>query len=76
MRTKHTYLKHHFVREFIEDRDEHTQGEIFKIEFEFNTSYIGTKNVDVGTLNCLADELDEGVPPLREIIYGKNLILG
>ena len=42
-RTKHADLKHHCIREFVEDRDAHEQGEMFKIESKFNTSDIGDK---------------------------------
>ena len=69
--TKHAYLKHHFIRKFIEDRDRYKKGETFKIESEFATSDISTKNTDIGTFKHHTAELDEGMPLLREMIYGK-----
>ena len=75
-RTKHIDLKHHYIREFTEERNGYQQGVIHKIESEFNTSDIGTKNVDVATFKRHADELDNGMPMLRERVYGKNGILG
>ena len=74
-RTKHIDLKHHFIREFTEEKDGCKQGEIFKIESEFNTSDIGTKNLDIKSFKRHAQELDDGMPMLRERVYGKNGIL-
>ena len=74
-RTKHIDLKHHYIREFTEERNGYQQGVIHKIESEFNTSDIGTKNVDVGAFKRHAEELDKGMPMLRERVYGKNGIL-
>ena len=74
-RTKHIDLKHHYIREFTEERNGYQQGAIYKIESEFNTSDIGTKNVDVGAFKRHAEELDKGMPMLRERVYGKNGIL-
>ena len=71
-RMKHIDLKYHFIREFTEERNGCKQGEIFNIESENNTSDIGTKNVDVGTFKRHADELNKGMPMLRERIYGQN----
>ena len=74
-RTKHIDLKHHYIHEFTEERNGYQQGAIYKIESEFNTSDIGTKNVDVGAFKRHAEELDKGMPMLRERVYGKNGIL-
>ena len=74
-RTKHIDLKHHFIREFKETRNGFKQGEIHKIESEFNTSDIGTKNVEVKLFERHAEEIDTGMPMLRERIYGQNGML-
>jgi hypothetical protein len=74
-RTKHIDLKHHFIREFTEIQNGIKQGEIHKIESEYNTSDIGTKNVEVSLFERHAEEIDSGMPMLRERIYGKNGIL-
>ena len=36
-RAKHIYLKHHFIREFTQDKNEAQQGAIFKIHKDLNT---------------------------------------
>ena len=46
-RTKRIDHKHHYIREFTENRDGIQQGKIFKIESDFNKADIGTKNVEV-----------------------------
>ena len=74
-RTKHIYLKHHFIREFTEDRNEVQQGAIYKIHTDLNTADIGTKNVDVKAFKWHTTELDLGMPMLREKVYGQNGIL-
>ena len=74
-RTKHIDLKHHFIREFTEDRNGYQQGKIFKIETALNTADIGTKNVEKHLFIKHAHEIDNGMPMLRERIYGKNGIL-
>ena len=74
-RTKHIDLKHHLIREFTEDRNGMQQGAIFKIHTDFNTADIGTKNLDVKAFKRHAEELDLGMPMLRERVYGKNGIL-
>ena len=51
------------------------QGAIFKIGTELNTADIGTKNVDVKSFKRHADELDAGMPMLRERVYGKHGLL-
>jgi len=72
-RTKHIDLKYHFIREFIEKRNNKTQqGIIFKIDTKLNTADIGTKNVEVGLFNRHEFELDNGMPELREKVFGKN----
>ena len=63
-------MKHHLIRELITDRERRKKGEIFRIESEFSASDIGTKNVEVGTFKRHACDLDEGMPLLRERIYG------
>jgi hypothetical protein len=50
-RTKHIDLKHHFIREFTECQDGIQQEKIFKIESEFNTADIRTKNVEARLFN-------------------------
>ena len=74
-RTKHIDLKHHFIREFIDKRDEVQQGEIFKIQSEYNTADVGTKNVEVQLFKRHEEELDNGMPDLREKIFGKEGVL-
>ena len=75
-RTKHIDLKHHFIREFTEDRNGYQQGKIFKIETAFNTADIGTKNVEKHLFIKHAHEINNGgMPMLRERIYGGNGIL-
>ena len=59
----------------METRNGLKQGEIHKIESEFNTSDIGTKNVEVKLFERHAEEIDTGMPMLRERIYGQNEIL-
>jgi hypothetical protein len=51
------------------------QGVIYKIGTEWNTSDIDTKNVDVKSFQRHADELDSGMPMLRERVYGEHGIL-
>ena len=74
-RTKHIDLKHHFIREFIDKRDEVQQGEIFKIQSEYNTADVGTNNVEVQLFKRHEEELDNGMPDLREKIFGKEGVL-
>ena len=74
-RTKHIYLKHHFIREFTEERNGVQQGAIYKVHTDLNTADIGTKNVDVKAFKRHATELDLGMPMLRERVYGENGIL-
>ena len=74
-RTKHIDLKHHLIREFTENINGVQQGKIYKIATELNTADIGTKNVEVHLFKKHANELDSGMPMLRERIYGKNGIL-
>jgi len=71
-RTKHINLKHHFIREFTENHDGIQQGKFFKIESEFNTADIGTKNVEVKLFKRHKKEVDTGMPILRERVYGDN----
>ncbi len=74
-RMKHIDLKHHFIREFTEKINGHQQGRICKIPTEYNTADIGTKNVEVNLFKKHGQELDLGMPMLRERVYGKNGIL-
>jgi len=74
-RTKHIDLKHHFIREFTEEKNGVQQGSIFKIGTELNTADIGTKHVDVKSFKRHADELDAGMPMLRERVYGEHGLL-
>ena len=74
-RTKHIDLKHHFIREFTEEKNGVQQGVIFKIGTELNTADIGTKNVDVKSFKRHTNELDAGMPMLRERVYGKHGLL-
>ena len=74
-RTKHIDLKHHFIREFIDDKDRTQQGEIFKIHTLDNTADVGTKNVEVQLFKKHEEEIDNGMPKLREKIFGKDGIL-
>ena len=73
--TKRIYLKHHFIREFAEDRHGLQQGAICKMHADLNAADIRTKNVDVKDFNRHTTELDLGMPMLRERIYGKNVLL-
>ena len=74
-RTKHIDLKHHFIREFIDDKDGTQQGEIFKIRTSDNTADVGTKNVEVQLFKKHEEEIDNGMPNLREKIFGKDGVL-
>ena len=74
-RTKHVDLKHHFIREFTEDRNGYHQGKIFKIETAFNMADIGTKNAEKHLFIKHAHQIVNGMPMLRERIYGENGIL-
>ncbi len=74
-RTKHIDLKHHFIREFTEERNGVQQGAIYKIHTDHNTADIGTKNLDVKAYMRHATELDLGMPNLRERVYGEHGIL-
>jgi len=74
-RTKHIDLKHHYIREFTEMRDGKQDGQVYKINTKDNTADIGTKNVDIQTFIKHAKELDEGMPKLRERVYGTYGIL-
>ena len=72
-RTKHIDLKYHYIREFTEKRnDRKQQGIIFKIDTKENTADIGTKNVEVGLFNRHEFEIDNGMPELREKVFGKK----
>jgi hypothetical protein len=73
--TKHIDLKHHFIGEFTKKINGHQQGQICKIPTEYNAADIGTKNVEVNLFKKHAEELDTGMPMLRERVYGKNGIL-
>ena len=64
-RTKYIYLKHHFIREFAEDRNLVQQDDICKMHVDLNTVDIGTKNVNVKVFKRYATELDQGMPMLR-----------
>ena len=46
-RTKHVDLKHHFIREFTEDRNGKQQGATQNMHVDFNRADVGTKNLDV-----------------------------
>ena len=59
----------------METRNGFKQGQIHKIESEFNTSDIGPKNAKVNLFERHAEEIDTGMPMLRERIYGQNGIL-
>ena len=74
-RANHIDLKHHFIREFIEDRNGVQQGAIHKMHVDLSTTDIGTKNVDAKAFKRHATELDLGMPMLRERVFGKNRIL-
>ena len=74
-RTKHIDLKHHFIREFTECQDGIQQGKIFKIKSEFNTADIGTKNVEARLFKRHKEEVDNGMPALRERVYGDNSVI-
>ena len=72
-RTKHIDLKYHYIREFTEKtHDNKQQGIIFKIDTKENTADIGTKNVEVGLFNRHEFEIDNGMPELREKVFGKH----
>ena len=52
------------------------QDAIYKIGTELNTADIGTKNdVDVKSFKRHADELDAGMPMLRERVYEDHGLL-
>ena len=74
-RTKHIDLKHHFIREFTECQDGIQYGKIYKIESEFNTADIGTKNVEARLFKRHEEEVDNGMPALRERVYGDNGVI-
>ena len=57
-RTKNIDLKHHFIRDFTECQDGIQQGKIFKIEYEFNTADIGTKNVEARLFKRYEEKFD------------------
>ena len=78
-RTKHSIdLKHQFIRELMENINGHQQAQIHKIEMAMDTVDIGMKNAEVKLVVFLkhANELEEGMPMLRERTYGKNGMLG
>ena len=66
-RTKHMDLKHHFIREFTECQDGIQQGKIFKIESEFNTADIGTKNVE--------EKMHEEASPIQNFSISRNEVI-
>ena len=45
-RTKDTDLKHHFIREFTEDRNGAQQGVTCKTLADFNAADVDVKNLD------------------------------
>ena len=73
--TKRIYLKHHFIREFAEDRHGLQQGAIYKMHMDLNAADIRSTNVDVKEFKFHATELDLSMSMLRERIYGKNALL-
>jgi len=74
-RTEHIDLKYHFIIEFTECQDGIQQGKIFKIESEFNTADIGTNDVEARLFKRHEEEVNTGMPMLRERVYGDNVII-
>jgi len=70
-RTKHIDVKYHYTREFIEKDEELgcAKGTIAKIHTDDNTADIGTKSVSVKTFKRHEEDLDNGLPKLRKLLY-------
>ena len=74
-RTNHVDLKHHFIYEFIEDKNGVQQDGIYKMHAHLSIADIGTKNVDVKAFKRHATGLNLGMSMSIERFYGQNGIL-
>jgi len=73
-RTKHIDVKYHYTREFISEDEELgcARGTVEKIHTDDNPADIGTKSVSVKTFKHHEEDLDNGMPRLRKLMYGED----
>ena len=73
-RTKHIDVKYHYTREFISEDEELgcARGTVEKIHTDDNSADIGTKSVSVKTFKHHEEDLDNGMPRLRKLMYGEG----
>jgi len=74
-RTKHIDVKYqHDTREFISEDEELgcARGTVEKIHTDDNPADIRTKSVSVKTIKHHEEDLDNGMPRLRKLMYGED----